>query len=43
MEGTNYIDHRLPCRDMIGDVIVGKWWVAFLDIHGNLLYLVIQD
>lgn len=43
MKGTNYIDHRLPCKDMIEYIIVGKWCVGFFDIHGSLLYLVIQD
>ena len=42
-EGTNYIDHRFPCKDMIRDVIVGRGWIATLDMYGNLLYLVIRD
>lgn len=42
-EGTNYIDHRFPCRDMIKQVIVSRWWIANLDMNGDLLYLVIRD
>jgi hypothetical protein len=42
-EGTNYIDHRFSCKDMIRDVIVGRGWVAVLDMNGNLLYLIIRD
>ena len=39
MKGTNYIDHRFPCKDMIRDIVVGRGWVAVLDMNGNLLYL----
>ena len=42
-EGTNYIDHRFPYRDMIKQVIVGRGWIATLDMYGDLLYLVIRD
>ena len=44
MEGTNYIDHRFPCKDMIGQILViGGSLIAALDINGDLLYLVIRD
>lgn len=44
MEGTNYIDHRLPCKDMIWQILViGGSLIAALDINGDLLYLVIRD
>lgn len=34
---------RFPCKDMIRDVVVGRGWIAALDINGDLLYLVIRD
>lgn len=44
MKGTNYIDHRFPCKDMIGQILViGSSLIAALDINGDLLYLVIRD
>lgn len=44
MKGTNYIDHRFPCKDMIGQILViGGSLIAVLDINGDLLYLVIRD
>lgn len=43
MEGTNYIDHRLPCADMVRNVIVGKNGIALLDMYGRLLYIWIKD
>ena len=43
MKSTNYIDHRFSCKDMIRDVIVGRGWIAVLDMNGDLLYLVIKD
>lgn len=42
-KGTNYIDHRLPCKDMIRDIIVGRRCIAVIDMNRNLLYLVMQD
>lgn len=42
-EGTNYIDHRFPCADMIKHIIVGKECIAPIDIHGEILYFIIQD
>lgn len=42
-EGTNYIDHRFTCRDMIKQIIVGRCWVAALDMYGNLVYLITRD
>ena len=42
-KGTNYIDHRFPCADMIKHIIVGKECIAPIDIHGEVLYFVIQD
>ena len=44
MKETNYIDHRFPCKDMIGQILViGGSLIAALDINGDLLYLVIRD
>ena len=43
MEGTNYIDHRFPCADMIKHIIVGKKSIVPIDIHGEILYFIIQD
>lgn len=42
-KGTNYIDHRFPCRDMIKQIIAGRYWIAALDMYGNLLYLIRPD
>ena len=43
MKETNYIDHRFPCADMIKHIIVGKGCIAPIDIHGEILYFIIQD
>lgn len=43
IKGTNYIDHRFPCADMIKHIIIGKECIAPIDIHGEILYFVIQD
>ena len=42
-KGTNYIDHRFPCLGMIKSVWCYKEGMALIDIHGKLLYLIIQD
>ena len=42
MEGTNYIDNRFPCKDMVGHVVAGEGCIALLGVHG-LLYIVIFD
>lgn len=43
MEGTNYIDNRFPCKDMVRHVIAGQGCIATIDAHGRLLYIVIFD
>lgn len=43
IKGTNYIDHRFPCADMIRSILCCNEYIAPIDIHGNLLYLIIQD
>lgn len=43
MKGTNYIDHRYPCLGMVKHVWFYDTHAALTDIHGNLLYLIIQD
>lgn len=43
MEGTNYIDHRLPCTDMISHIIVGENGIGLFDLYGRLLYVWIKD
>ena len=43
MKGTNYIDHRFPCKDMIGQILIIGGAIVALDIKGNLLYIVIKD
>nr|DAD56342.1 MAG TPA: hypothetical protein [Caudoviricetes sp.] len=42
-KGTNYIDHRFPCADMIKRIIAVKGCIVPVDIHGEVLYFVIQD
>lgn len=42
-EGTNYIDHRFPCSDMIKHIINLKECMALIDVHGNLLYYIMYD
>lgn len=42
-KGTNYIDHRFPCADMIKRIIAVKGCIAPIDIHGEILYFIIQD
>lgn len=43
MEGTNYIDNRFPCKDIVGHVVSGEGCIALLGVHGELLYIVIFD
>ena len=43
IKGTNYIDHRFPCADMIKHIIACKECIATIDIHGEILYFIIQD
>ena len=43
MEGTNYIDHRLPCAGMISHIIVGENGIELFDLYGRLLYIWIKD
>ena len=42
MEGTNYIDNRVPCKDIVKHVVAGEGCIALLGVHG-LLYIVIFD
>lgn len=39
-KGTNYIDHRFQCKDMIKHIAVGKECVITFDINWQLLYIV---
>lgn len=39
-EGTNYIDHRIQCKDMIKHIAVGKECIIVFDINWQLLYVV---
>lgn len=32
-KGTNCIDHRFPCADMVKHIVVGKMCIAPIDIH----------
>lgn len=43
MKGTNYIDHRFPCAGMIKCIIADKGCIIPIDIHGKILYFIIQD
>lgn len=43
MEGTNYIDHRFQCGDMIRSILITKTSIKVIDIHGRLLYVIIPD
>ena len=43
MEGTNYIDHRFACRDMIKHIVVDKEHIIAFDIKWQLLYVVYND
>lgn len=40
MKGTNYIDHRFQCEDMIKHIAVGKGCIIVFDINWQLLYVV---
>lgn len=40
MKGTNYIDHRIQCKDMIKHIAVGKKCVIAFNINWQLLYIV---
>lgn len=40
MKGTNYIDHRFQCKDMIKHTVVGKEYIIAFDINLQLLYVV---
>lgn len=42
MEGTNYIDNRFPCKDIVKHVVAGEGCIALLGVRG-LLYIVIFD
>lgn len=39
-KGTNYIDHRFQCKDMIKHIVVGKECVIIFNINWQLLYIV---
>lgn len=41
MEGTNYIDHRFQYGDMIRCIYVDRGCIRVIDIHGNLLYVIV--
>nr|DAO24058.1 MAG TPA: hypothetical protein [Caudoviricetes sp.] len=43
MKGTNYIDHRFQCKDMIKHIAVGKGCIIAFDINLQLLYVVYND
>lgn len=45
MEGTNYIDHRFPCGDMVRWMDLGELGCSYemIDIHGRMMYVVIYD
>lgn len=40
MKGTNYIDNRFQCKDMIKHIVVGKECIIVFDINWQLLYVV---
>lgn len=40
MKGTNYIDRRFQCKDMIKHIVVGKECIIAFDINLQLLYVV---
>ena len=42
-KGTNYIDHRFPCADMIRSILCCEGYIVPIDIHGRPLYIIIQD
>ena len=41
-KGTNYIDNRFPCKDIVKHVVADEGRIALLGVHG-LLYIVIFD
>lgn len=45
MEGTNYIDHRLPCADMVKWLDLGELGCSYkmIDAHGRLMCIIIYD
>lgn len=43
MKGTNYIDHRLSCKDMVRSVIATSKGIELLDMYRRLLYIWIED
>ena len=45
MEGTNYIDHRLPCADMVKWLDLGELGCSYkmIDVNGRLMYIIIYD
>lgn len=45
MEGINYIDHRLPCADMVKWLDLGELGCSYkmIDVHGRLMYIIIYD
>lgn len=42
MKGTNYIDDKFPCKDIVRYIVADERGIALLGVHG-LLYIVIFD